>query len=94
MICYYVIFDYYVWGVTEACFQTPPHNYIKFSLLLGVCKHWIGLLEWITGLIFDLRFSRIVHVKGVTCKINSYTSYKNVIGGEPGVFKCNLVCVG
>ena len=24
---------------------------------LGVCKQWTGLLEWITGLIFDLKIT-------------------------------------
>ena len=29
------------------------------STKLGVCKQWTGLLEWITGLTFDLKFSYI-----------------------------------
>ena len=35
----------------------------------GVCKQWTGLLDWTTGLTFDLKFN---HEIGHACQINSY----------------------
>ena len=53
--------------------------------------YWNGLVDWTTGLTFDLKFSHEMDVKGVRLIA---ISHNNVIGGEPGGFKHNSVCVG
>ena len=67
-------------------------NFLWESVNSGL-DYWNGLLDWTTGLTFDLKFSyEMGDFACPGCKINSYKS-QDVIGGEPGGFTCNSVCV-